>query len=396
MIRRTLFSPEHEDFRASFRKFLEKEVIPHHEAWEERGYVDREVWQKAGKNGFLCPSMPEPYGGAGADRLYSMVMMEETAKARTSGLGFSLHSEIVAPYLLKYGTDEQKANYLPRMARGEIITAIAMSEPGVGSDLQSVKTSAVKDGEGYYTVNGAKTFITNGWHADLVITVAKTNPALGAKGTSLILVERGMPGFERGKRLKKLGLKAQDTSELFFDKVKVSADHKDHDPPGRIDMGGQGGGTYKIVAPAVRAEDHGTRPYGAQVWPASIALFRSLLRGPALEGRHAVDLGCGLGLAGLGAGLSTVIIAIAVTRIPTSTRVTRSVVMATKQNAYVESAQMIGASVWRIMFRHIAPQCVGSPMEIWVSGPPSLLVRVWPGSVRREGLRSFSGNWFGP
>ena len=221
MIARKLFSPEHEEFRTSFRRFLEKEVIPHHEAWEERGYVDREVWQKAGENGFLCPSMPEQYGGAGADRLYSMVMMEETAKARTTGLGFSLHSEIVAPYIFKYGTDAQKANYLPRMARGEIIGAIAMSEPGVGSDLQSVKTSAVKDGEGYYTVNGAKTFITNGWNADLVITVAKTNPSLGAKGTSLVLVERGMKGFERGKRLKKLGLKAQDTSELFFDNVKV-------------------------------------------------------------------------------------------------------------------------------------------------------------------------------
>ena len=225
MIPRKLFSPEHEEFRASFRRFLEKEVLPYHEAWEERGYVDREVWQKAGANGFLCPSMPEEYGGAGADRLYSMVMMEETSKARTTGLGFSLHSEIVAPYIFKYGTEEQKKNYLPRMARGEIIGAIAMSEPGVGSDLQSVKTSAVKDGEGYYSVNGAKTFITNGWNADLVITVAKTNPALGAKGTSLVLVERGMPGFERGKRLKKLGLKAQDTSELFFDNVKVPRDN---------------------------------------------------------------------------------------------------------------------------------------------------------------------------
>ncbi len=221
MIPRTLFSPEHEEFRASFRRFLEKEVLPHHEAWEERGYVAREVWRAAGEHGFLCPSMPQEYGGAGADRLYSMVMMEETAKARTSGLGFSLHSEIVAPYILKYGTEQQKTNYLPRMARGEIIGAIAMSEPGVGSDLQAVKTSAVKDGEGSYTVNGAKTFITNGWNADLVITVAKTNPALGAKGTSLVLVERGMPGFERGKRLKKLGLKAQDTSELFFENVKV-------------------------------------------------------------------------------------------------------------------------------------------------------------------------------
>jgi acyl-CoA dehydrogenase len=167
--------------------------------------------------------MPEAYGGAGADRLYSMVMMEETAKARTSGLGFSLHSEIVAPYLLKYGTDEQKQRFLPRMARGEIIGAIAMSEPGVGSDLQSVKTHAVKDAEGNYVLNGAKTFITNGWNADLVIVVAKTNPALGAKGTSLLLVERGMKGFDKGKRLKKLGLKAQDTSELFFDDVHVPA-----------------------------------------------------------------------------------------------------------------------------------------------------------------------------
>ena len=221
MIPRRLFSSEHEEFRASFRRFLDKEVIPHHEAWEERGYVDREVWHKAGAHGFLCPSMPETYGGAGADRLYSMVMMEETAKARTSGLGFSLHSEIVAPYIFKYGSEEQKARYLPRMARGEVIGAIAMSEPGVGSDLQSVKTSAVQGADGHYVVNGAKTFITNGWNADVVIVVAKTDPALGAKGTSLLLVERGMPGFERGKRLKKLGLKAQDTAELFFDNVKV-------------------------------------------------------------------------------------------------------------------------------------------------------------------------------
>jgi acyl-CoA dehydrogenase len=223
MIPRTLFSEEHDSFRTSFRRFLEKEVLPYHESWEERGYVDREVWLKAGANGFLLPSMPELYGGAGADRLYSMVMMEEVARARTSGLGFSLHSEIVAPYILKYGSEAQKSNFLPRMARGEIIGAIAMTEPGVGSDLQSVKTAAVKDADGDYTVNGAKTFITNGWNADVVITVAKTNPALGAKGTSLILVERGMPGFERGKRLKKLGLKAQDTSELFFDNVHVPA-----------------------------------------------------------------------------------------------------------------------------------------------------------------------------
>ena len=223
MIPRTLFGEEHESFRSSFRKFLEREVIPFHEAWEEQGYVDRDVWRKAGENGFLCTSMPEAYGGAAAGRLFSMVMMEETARARTSGIGFSLHSEIVAPYILKYGSETQKANYLPRMARGEIIGAIAMSEPGVGSDLQAVKTSAVKGTNGDYTVNGSKTFITNGWNADLVITVAKTNPALGAKGTSLILVERGMAGFERGKRLKKIGMKAQDTSELFFSNVQVPA-----------------------------------------------------------------------------------------------------------------------------------------------------------------------------
>ncbi len=225
MIARTLFTEEHESFRASFRKFLDREVVPHHERWEEQGYVDREVWLAAGANGFLCPSMPEEYGGAGADRLFSMVMMEEVAKVHASGLGFGLHSEIVAPYLLRYGTPAQKERYLPRMARGEIIGAIAMSEPGAGSDLQAVKTTALRSPDGGYIVKGAKTFITNGWHADLVITVAKTDPTRGAKGTSLLLVERGMEGFEKGRRLKKLGLKAQDTSELFFDDVKVPADN---------------------------------------------------------------------------------------------------------------------------------------------------------------------------
>jgi len=225
MIPRTLFTEEHESFRASFRRFLDKEVVPHHEHWEEQGYVDREVWLAAGEHGYLCPSMPPEYGGSGADRLFSMVMMEEVAKVHASGLGFGLHSEIVAPYILRYGTDAQKQRYLPRMARGEIIGAIAMTEPGTGSDLQSIKTTASRDASGHYVVNGAKTFITNGWHADLVITVVKTDPARGAKGTSLLLIERGMTGFEKGRRLKKLGLKAQDTSELFFQDVKVPADH---------------------------------------------------------------------------------------------------------------------------------------------------------------------------
>ena len=222
MIPRTLFTAEHELFRDAFRKFLDREVAPFHAEWEEQGFVDRAVWRKAGENGFLCSTMPEAYGGAGADKLYSIVVMEEISRINASGLGFGLHSEIVAPYLLHYGTEEQKRRLLPKMASGEVIGAIAMSEPAAGSDLQGVKTTATRSGE-HYLLNGSKTFITNGWHADLVITVAKTNPAAGAKGTSLLLVEAGMPGFEKGKRLKKVGMKAQDTSELFFNEVKVPA-----------------------------------------------------------------------------------------------------------------------------------------------------------------------------
>ncbi len=221
MIERTLFTPDHEAFRDSFRRFIEKEIAPSHDSWEEQGYVAREVWNQAGGNGFLCATMPEAYGGAGADKLYSVIQMEELARAGASGIGYSLHSEIVAPYILHYGTEAQKKKYLPKLASGEMVGAIAMSEPAAGSDLQGVKTSAIKQPDGSYLLNGSKTFITNGWHADLVIVVAKTNPAAGAKGTSLLLVERGMPGFEKGKRLKKLGLKAQDTSELFFDNVRV-------------------------------------------------------------------------------------------------------------------------------------------------------------------------------
>ena len=225
MIDRTLFNADHEAFRDGFRKFVEKEIAPHHEAWEEQGYVDRAVWTQAGHNGFLCMTLPETYGGSGADKLYSVVQMEEIARTGFTGIGFGLHSEIVAPYILHYGTEEQKKKYLPLLASGEMIGAIAMSEPAAGSDLQGVKTTAIRQADGSYLLNGSKTFITNGWHADLVIVVAKTDPSAGAKGTSLLLVERGMPGFEKGKRLKKLGMKAQDTSELFFDNVKVPAEN---------------------------------------------------------------------------------------------------------------------------------------------------------------------------
>ena len=225
MIERTLFNADHEAFRDSFRKFVEKEIAPHHEAWEEQGYVDRAVWTKAGANGFLCMTLPEAFGGSEADKLYSVVQMEEIARTGFTGIGFGLHSEIVAPYILHYGTEAQKQKYLPLLASGEMVGAIAMSEPAAGSDLQGIKTTAIAQPDGSYLLNGSKTFITNGWHADLVIVVAKTDPAAGAKGTSLLLVERGMPGFEKGQRLKKMGMKAQDTSELFFNDVQVPVDN---------------------------------------------------------------------------------------------------------------------------------------------------------------------------
>lgn len=223
MIERTLFTADHEAFRDSFRRFMDEAIAPHHEAWEDQGYVDRSVWTQAGQLGFLCMSLPAAYGGSDADKLYSVVQMEELARAGFTGIGFGLHSEIVTPYVLHYGTEAQKQKYLPQLARGDLIGAIAMSEPSAGSDLQGIKTTALRQPDGSYLLHGSKTFITNGWHADLVIVVAKTDPAAGAKGTSLFLVERGMPGFEKGKRLKKLGLKAQDTSELFFDNVRLDA-----------------------------------------------------------------------------------------------------------------------------------------------------------------------------
>ncbi len=223
-IPRTIFNAEHDAFRDAYRRFLEGEVLPHHAAWEEQGYVDRDIWRKAGENGFLCSSMPEEYGGIGADRLFQVIVFEENFRINATGLGFGLHSEIVAPYILHYGTEEQKRRYLPAMATGEMVGAIAMTEPAAGSDLQGIRATAVDKGD-HYLLNGSKTFITNGFHADVVVVVAKTRPEAGAKGTSLLLVERGMPGFETGKRLHKVGLKAQDTSELFFNDVKVPKSH---------------------------------------------------------------------------------------------------------------------------------------------------------------------------
>jgi acyl-CoA dehydrogenase len=224
MITRTLFSPDHEAFRDSFRRFMQAEIAPHHAQWEAQGYVDKTVWRKAGELGFLCMSLPEAFGGSDADKLYSIIQMEELSAAGFSGIGYGLHSEIVAPYLLHYGTAAQQAKYLPRLASGDMVGAIAMTEPSAGSDLQGIKTTAHQQADGSFVLNGSKTFITNGWHSDLVIVVAKTNPSAGANGTSLLLLEQGTPGFTKGKPLHKLGLKAQDTCELFFNDVHLPAD----------------------------------------------------------------------------------------------------------------------------------------------------------------------------
>lgn len=220
MIPRTLFSSDHELFRDSVRKFLEQEAVPFHHQWEKDGHVDRALWNKAGEAGMLCSHLPEEYGGMGADFLYSAVVIEEIGRAGLTGIGFSLHSDIAAPYILHYGSEALKRKYLPKLVSGEMVAAIAMTEPGAGSDLQGVKTTAVLDGD-EYVINGSKTFITNGFLADLVIVVAKTDPKAGAKGISLFVVEAGTPGFSKGKRLEKVGMKAQDTSELFFQDVRI-------------------------------------------------------------------------------------------------------------------------------------------------------------------------------
>ncbi|MGE5512034.1 MAG: acyl-CoA dehydrogenase family protein [Bacteroidota bacterium] len=219
-IPRTVFKEEHEIFRKSVRAFIEREIAPYHDQWEKDGAVSREVWRKAGDAGLLLTGIPEEYGGGGSDFLMSAVVIEELARGLYSGPGFRLHSDIVAPYILHYGSEEQKRTWLPRMAKGEVVTAIAMTEPGTGSDLQGIRTTAIAKGN-ELVINGQKTFITNGQLADLVIVACKTDPKEGAKGVSLVLVEADRAGFKRGRNLQKLGNKAQDTSELFFEDVRV-------------------------------------------------------------------------------------------------------------------------------------------------------------------------------
>ncbi len=217
---RSVFREDHEMLRETIRRFLERECKPRQAQWDKDGRVDRETWLKAGREGLLCTTLDPEWGGAGGDFGHAAVIVEEIARSGVSGLGFGLHSDVVAPYIARLGTPEQKKKWLPRCATGEVMLAIAMSEPGAGSDLKAIRTTALRDGN-EYVINGAKTFISNGLNCDLVIVVAKTEPELGAKGVSLILVEADRTGFRKGRKLEKMGQEAADTAELFFDDVRV-------------------------------------------------------------------------------------------------------------------------------------------------------------------------------
>jgi long-chain-acyl-CoA dehydrogenase len=220
-VERRLFEPEHDAFRTSFRAFVEREIVPHYPAWDKARLVDRSVWSRAGAQGFLCLDVPEEFGGSGVtDFRYNVVITEELTRVGAPGVGFPLHTDIVVPYLIRLATLEQKRRWLPGAVAGECITAIAMSEPAAGSDLQGITTTAIRQGD-HYLLNGQKTFISNGILNDLVIVVARTDPSQGHRGISLLVVERGMEGYQRGRNLEKIGQHAQDTAELFFRDVRV-------------------------------------------------------------------------------------------------------------------------------------------------------------------------------
>ncbi len=236
-MKRTLFSEEHELFRKAFQQFVEREIKPHQERWMEQHQVSREVWKKAGEAGFLCTWLSEQYGGAGGDFLHATVIIEELARAYESGFAASLHSDVVVPYLYHFGDDNQKQRWLPKCVSGECITAIAMTEPGAGSDLAGMQMTAVRDGD-HYVLNGTKTFISNGQICDLVVVAAKTDPQNPHKGITLFVVEAGMKGFERGRNLKKIGLHSQDTSELHFEDCRVPVQNR---------LGPEGGGFLALM-----------------------------------------------------------------------------------------------------------------------------------------------------
>ncbi len=222
MLAREIFSSEHDMFRDTARKFFEREVVPHHRAWEKAGVAPREIWKKAGEAGILCVNLPVEYGGAGADRLASAVLIEEQSYLGLSGPGFSTHSDIVAPYIYNYGTEEQKRTWLPAMAKGDLIGAIVLTEPGAGSDLRAIRTTAIRHGDDL-VLSGQKTFITNGQCADILVVAAKSSTTVGTKDLTLVVVEADRPGVSRGQNFEKIGMKAQDTCELFFDNVRLPA-----------------------------------------------------------------------------------------------------------------------------------------------------------------------------
>ena len=218
--RKIYASEEHKMMQEMIQDFINNEIIDHMDAWEKKGMVSRDIWERAGELGLLCIDMPEQYGGSGLDFSFSALFIEELGKAGVSGPGFSLHSDIIAPYLLKYGTEAQKQKYLPIMATGQLITSLGMTEPNCGSDLKAIKTTAVDKGD-HYLVNGQKTFITNGYMSDMSIVAVKTNTGTKKEGVSLLIMESDSEGFEKGIPFNKIGMKAQDTCELFFDNVKV-------------------------------------------------------------------------------------------------------------------------------------------------------------------------------
>ena len=220
-VQRSVYREDHEQFRTTVRRFMERECVPHQEQWNQDGMVSREVWRKAGQEGLLCVTLPTEYGGGGGDFGHSAIIGEEMAYAGVS-LSFGLHSDIVAPYIARLGTEEQKRKWLPGICAGEQILAVAITEPGGGSDVKAIRTTAQRDGD-EYVINGSKTFISNGFLSDLVVVVCKTDPAAGAKGVSLLLVETHRAGFRRGRKLDKVGMHSQDTAELFFDDVRVPA-----------------------------------------------------------------------------------------------------------------------------------------------------------------------------
>jgi acyl-CoA dehydrogenase len=232
MIERTLFNEEHDMWRETVRRFIEKEITPFHDQWEKDGVVPRDLWLKAGAAGMLCCTVPQEYGGLGLDYLFDVILFEELWKAGASAPGFLIHTDLVATYLLSHGTPEQKAKWLPKMVAGEAIGSLGMTEPHAGSDLKAIRTKAVRDGDDY-VINGQKVFISNGQSCDILVLATKTDSAAGAKGVTLFIVEGDRPGFKRGRNLEKLGMKGQDTSELFFEDVRIPASNM---------LGTEGGG----------------------------------------------------------------------------------------------------------------------------------------------------------